>query len=393
MAKKTRTVANKSVKRKSEAMTPKQLEEMYDSGDKRVTQERNDFLLPQIVDFVKQRKWMNIRPEYQRRLVWDVKKKSRFMESLLMNIPVPPVFLYESDLNRYEVMDGQQRLNAVLEFYENQLTLKGLDAWSGLNGYTYAKCPPRIQRGFDRRRLSATVLLAENVDGIDHVESLRREVFERLNTGGQPLNHQELRNSLYSGKFNELLIELAGNRLFDDIWGIPPYEDHYRPTEKYISPELKENEYFRRMKDCEIVLRFFAFREESKIRGSVRRMLDRCMEENLEMSKEQLRGYRTVFTECLGLAHDVFKDKTFRVRTSEGDWMLSAPMFDGVMTAMEGLREYRAALVSARKEILRAFEAEFEKEKSYEIIVGKPNTADAVKARLALVRKILKRFV
>ena len=77
---------------KKSKLTPKQLEDIYDSGDRRLTQERNDFLLPQILDFVRQKKWMNIRPEYQRRLVWDNRKKSLFIESLLMNIPIPPIF-------------------------------------------------------------------------------------------------------------------------------------------------------------------------------------------------------------------------------------------------------------------------------------------------------------
>src|ERR1039458_3119627 len=138
----------------SQKLTPSQIERMYDSGQNRVTQERNDFLLPQIRDFVRDKKWLNLRPEYQRRLVWPQEKKSLFIESLLMNIPIPPVFLYESDLNRYEVMDGQQRLNAILEFYENNLELKGLETWAVLNGLTYIKCPPRIQRGLDRDRKS-----------------------------------------------------------------------------------------------------------------------------------------------------------------------------------------------------------------------------------------------
>jgi len=258
-------------------ITPAQIERMYDEGENRVTQERNDFLSPQVRDFVREKKWLNLRPEYQRRLVWDLEKKSRFIESLLMNIPVPPVFLYETDLNRYEVMDGQQRLNTILEFYDNNLALKGLDTWSVLNGRTYSKCPPRIQRGLDRRRISANVLLAENIRDTKHADFIRRTVFERLNTGGQQLNHQELRNSLYSGPLNELLLELAGNRLFDEIWGIPPYEDHYRKEEGYISAELADNKLFRRMKDCEIVLRFFAFRNVEAIKGSVRSILDNFM--------------------------------------------------------------------------------------------------------------------
>ena len=163
---------------KRPALTPKQIEKMYDSGENRVTQERSDFLLPQILEWVRQKRWINIRPEYQRRLVWDRRKKSLFIESLLMNIPIPPVFLYEYDLSRYEVMDGQQRLNAVLEFYEGDLVLSGLTTWKALNGLTYSGCPPRIRRGLDRRRISANVLLAENIKKKTDADFIRRTVFE-----------------------------------------------------------------------------------------------------------------------------------------------------------------------------------------------------------------------
>ena len=93
-------------------LSDREIEDLYDSGDYRLIQERSDFLLPQIIDFVRTKKWMNLRPEYQRRLVWDDKKRSLFIESLLMNIPIPAVFLFETAYNRYEVMDGQQRISA-----------------------------------------------------------------------------------------------------------------------------------------------------------------------------------------------------------------------------------------------------------------------------------------
>lgn len=377
---------------KKKKLTPKQLEDIYDSGDNRLSQERNDFLLPQILDFVRQKKWMNIRPEYQRRLVWDTKKKSLFIESLLMNIPVPPIFLYETDLSRYEVMDGQQRLNSILEFYENNLKLKGLKSWSDLNGYTYSKCPPRIQRGLDRRRLSATVLLAENIGMNGKGDSIRREVFERLNTGGQTLNPQELRNSLYSGRFNDLIIELAGFRLFDDIWGIPPYEEHYRRDDNYISQELATNEYFKRMRDCEIVLRFFALRQPSKIRGAMRSILDTCMKDYGDISEADAEEMGNLFKDCLDISHEIFGDKTFKIRTPEGHWRLSLPLFDGVMIAVERLLGSRETLVKVKKKIVTHLTREFGVEKSYEVIVGKPNTADAVKARITLIYNLMKKF-
>jgi hypothetical protein len=251
-----------------EKLTEKQIEDLYQSSDYRVAQERSDFLIPQVLDFIKGNKWINLRPEYQRRLVWDKAKKSRFIESLLMNVPIPPVFLFEWELSRYEVMDGQQRLNAIVEFYENRFALSGLEKWSVLHGRKYADCPPTIQRGLDRRRISAVVLLAESAPLGKGKDDIRRLVFQRLNTGGLSLRPQELRNSLYSGPLNTLLIELAGNRLFDEIWEIPPYEDHMRGT--HIAAKLAANSLFKRMTDCEIVLRFFAFRNKERIKGSVR---------------------------------------------------------------------------------------------------------------------------
>ena len=104
-----------------------ELDRKFNESDFRLTQERNDFLLPQILDYVASKKWVNLHPEYQRRLVWDKERKSLFLESLLLNIPIPPIFLFEYDLNRCEVMDGQQRLNTIVDFYGNRLELSGLE--------------------------------------------------------------------------------------------------------------------------------------------------------------------------------------------------------------------------------------------------------------------------
>lgn len=377
---------------KSNQVTPAQIEKMYDEGENRVTQERNDFMLPQIRDFVIEKKWLNLRPEYQRRLVWDAKKKSRFIESLLMNIPVPPIFLYETDLNRYEVMDGQQRLNTILEFYENNLILEQLETWSPLNGRTYSKCPPRIQRGLDRRRISANVLLAENISDPKQADFIRRTVFERLNSGGQQLNHQELRNSLYSGPLNDLLVELAGNRLFDEIWDIPPYEDHYRKLDGYISPELADNDLFKRMRDCEIVLRFFAFRDQKKIRGSVRSILDNYMHENRDALRPQIDELRNRFLDCLRIAHAVFGEHTFRIRDKKKKWRHSQPLFDAVMVATEELVKDENKLIANKHKILDSLLKAMEEQEVYEIIVGRPNTAKAIKERISIVSKLMKQF-
>ncbi|WP_113912902.1 DUF262 domain-containing protein [Roseovarius dicentrarchi] len=89
----------------------------------RIVYQTNNFLLPQIRDMIKNKEAINLHPEYQRRLRWTPTQKSKLIESLLLNIPVPPVFFYESEAARYEVMDGQQRLNTIRDFFEGGFAL------------------------------------------------------------------------------------------------------------------------------------------------------------------------------------------------------------------------------------------------------------------------------
>jgi hypothetical protein len=360
------------------------IEELYDETSARILQERSDFLLPQIVDVVSKEKWINLRPEYQRRLRWSDEKKSLLIESLLMNIPIPPVFLYEIDLNRYEVMDGQQRLVSILDFYENRLTLRGLKSWPDLNGRTYQQCPPRIRRGLDRRRLSAVVLLAESKNpDEDPTKDIRLQVFDRLNTGGTALNPQELRNCVFRGKFNELIVELGRLRLFNEMIGMPVYEEHVR-SDGSISEELQNNYLFKTMGDCQIVLRFFAFRNDAYIRGSIRSMLDGCMRRHLSVQDREINQFRTDFQDRLKVAYQVLGRDAFKLPRSRNR-PLSRPLFDAVMISVDRLWDRREELVSARETARREFPSLFEDADAYQIIVGKPNTAEAVKDRINIV--------
>ena len=245
-----------------------------------LTQERNDFLVPQIIDMAKKGSWINLRPEYQRRLVWDVKKRSAFIESLLLNIPIPTLFLYERELSRYEVMDGQQRIAAVQDFYSNTYALSGLEKWPELNGLRHKDLPDVLKRGLDRRRLSATFVVLDSSKSkgpaSEDAEDVRKIVFERLNTGGLHLNHQELRNCLYAGPFNQLLIDLAKSPLFRRTWEIsakPQWKTRGDKDLDLVDEKGNQNKIFSRMLDCEIVLRFFALLEKEHLRGSMRSIL------------------------------------------------------------------------------------------------------------------------
>ena len=369
--------------------TVRELEDKFEETAFRLTQERSDFLLPQVVDFVKKERWINLRPEYQRRSVWDTPKRSLFIESLLLNIPIPPIFLFEQALSRYEVMDGQQRLNSVADFYDNGFPLRGLEKWSELNGLRYRDLPETLQRGLDRRRISATVLLAESTKKKDFTQKdIRKLVFERLNTGGQTLNPQELRNCLYAGRFNDKLTVLSGNEIFTEIWEIPSYAENV-DAHGFAAPVLRENPLYKRMLDCQIVLRFFALREISKIRGSIRSMLDDCMERNQGISEEEADALGTQYLEVLQVARQIFGRHTFRFKNKKGKWTLSVPLYDGIMVGISRLLNEKDRLVANKAEIIRRVEESLDDPKAYEVIVGRPNTSQAIRDRLRLLTEAL----
>ena len=118
-------------------MTDEQINTKYEQGQQRILTEINREKLPSFADSLKKPNYMDVSPFYQRRLRWDKQKQSQLIESFLINIPVPPIILYEREYNSYEVMDGQQRITAIKDFYSNNLELTGLELWPELNGRTY----------------------------------------------------------------------------------------------------------------------------------------------------------------------------------------------------------------------------------------------------------------
>ncbi len=201
-------------------------------------------------------------------------------------------------------MDGQQRLVSIIDFYNNKLKLRGLKAWSDLNGLTYKELPPRLKRGLDRRRISAVTLLAESAAPKDlSFTDIRREVFEQLNTGGTTLNAQELRNCIYGGPFNDLVVKLARSPRFCRMWGIPA---HATSVSLARLEKLQKNDLFSKMADCQIVLRFFAFRENKYVIGSVKSMLDNTMKRYRQADSHKIKEFQKIFTSRLSIIRTIF---------------------------------------------------------------------------------------
>src|SRR5258708_15544267 len=110
----------------------------------------------------KKKEVLDMSTPYQRRTRWKDSKRSHLIESLLMNIPIPPIFLYERNYAQYEVLDGQQRLASVRSFFRNEFKLRDLRIWPELNGRHLKDLPQKIQRGLERRGLAAVIILTDS---------------------------------------------------------------------------------------------------------------------------------------------------------------------------------------------------------------------------------------
>lgn len=195
-------------------------------------------------------------PEYQRRHRWSEETSSRLIESLILNIPIPVIFLSQdvdvdtevSDAtSRYTVIDGQQRLTAIYNFMNNNLVLEGLETLSELNGSRYVDLPSFLLRRLEERTVKC-LRIDSTVDA-----QIKFDIFERLNTGSVKLESQELRNATARGPFNDAIKILAKNPTFMALIQV----DSKDPLS---SPKVQK------MEDVELVLRFFALKNSRYLR-------------------------------------------------------------------------------------------------------------------------------
>ena len=184
-------------------------------------------------------------PEYQRRHRWSDITSSRLIESLVLNIPIPTIYIsqdvdvdYETEEYRYSVIDGQQRLTAVHRFFKNKFQLQGLETLEELNECAYKDLPPFLIRRLEERTIKC-LRIDSTIDA-----QVKLDIFERLNSGSVKLEPQELRNAVFSGRFNALCKLLGANADFRTLLQIK-------------ENEAEQNNRVRKMEDVELVLRFF----------------------------------------------------------------------------------------------------------------------------------------
>lgn len=148
-------------------------------------------------------------PDYQREFTWEDKRKSRFIESVLMGLPIPFLFFWESpETGKLEIVDGSQRLRTIEEFILGEFTLKELEELTSLNGFQFKDLPESRQRKTKNRSIRG-IVLNEHTD-----EPSRFDLFERINTGSKVANKAEVRRGALGGPFLDLVISLSQEPLF-----------------------------------------------------------------------------------------------------------------------------------------------------------------------------------
>lgn len=249
-------------------------------------------------------------PPFQRGFVWTLSQASKLIESCLLGLPVPGIFLYkEKDSQKFLVIDGQQRLKTIFGYFSNsfpdtkrQFYLKDVNPkWEG-NAFLDLDEP-------DKRRLKNYVLRAIIVEQLDPKDNTSIfHIFQRLNTGGTILNLQEVRNCTYQGKFNDLLKELNKDANWRKIIGLPKLD--------------------KRMRDIELILRFFALRYRYKeYKKPMKDFLSNFMSD-YKNDTNKVRDFKEIFERTVSIISINLESKPFRIKAG-----LNAAVFDSIMVA------------------------------------------------------------
>jgi uncharacterized protein with ParB-like and HNH nuclease domain len=182
-------------------------------------------------------------PDYQREMAWDNARQSKFIESMLLGLPIPYIFVAdisdEENDARLEIIDGTQRIRTLAGFINNDLKLESLEKLKKFNNFRFEDLAQPRQRRFKRTTIRM-IQLTEKAD-----EDIRRDMFERINNGSVELNDMEKRRGIYDGPFLEFIEQLSES-------------DKFRKLCPFSEPLI------RRREPQEFVLRFFAYLHEYK---------------------------------------------------------------------------------------------------------------------------------
>lgn len=278
-----------------------------------------DFTLEGLVS--KYNKGTMLVPGFQRNFVWNIKQASRLIESFLLGLPVPAIFLFTDDeKNEQLVIDGQQRLKTLVYYFEGYFgepskgrrkvfKLTGLNENSPFFNKTYQDLQETNEAAFNK--LNDSVLRAFVVKQLTpNGNTSIYHIFERLNTGGTQLVGQEIRNCVYHGPFNELLCELNLLKEWRQVFG--------------------SNVTHRRQKDVELILRFLAFHYNGDTyQRPIKDFMSDFMAQHQNANSQTLEEFREIFIKVCNLILSTIGEKPFHIWSG-----LNVAAYDSVFTVL-----------------------------------------------------------
>lgn len=314
----------------------------------RLSSDRMDISFGEIINLYKAKE-LNIRPEYQRLFRWNDEQKTALIESILMGIPIPPIFVSEDSDGVWELIDGLQRVSTILSFFGvldedssniklfindnpddseelsesklgNKWTLTAGNLIKNLKGFNIDSLPRKYSINIRRAVCRVEILRGEsNI-------SMKYELFKRLNSGGSVLTPQEIRNAIFRGvddKLNKLLEELAENEVFKSL------------------TMLSQKKLYE-MYDHELILRFIAYYIDFEtVNENTENFLDRFMEETVVNQDFDYEGVRKAFNETMIILNKIDDSKLFR---NEGNRFVPAH-FEGITVSLaRNIEKYHDSL-------------------------------------------------
>lgn len=266
---------------------------------RKITTQAYDKSVADIVRMIDE-KDIKLDPEYQRNYVWDNKKASMLIESIILNVPIPVIYVSQEEDDSWSVIDGLQRLHSLKRFFDGKFRLSGLEILSELNKQDINTLNQKALRML-KNGLLRVIMITH-----DSNEEIKYDVFMRLNTGSVHLTEQELRNCLYRGTLNVLLRDMSYNKEWQTLLGLK--EPH------------------KRMADRELALRFLSICqgwdvERKQIKGYKGRMkvfLNDFMSQHQNINEKDKTKLHNLFDETVNKVTKVYGYDAFRLSSISG---------------------------------------------------------------------------
>jgi hypothetical protein len=304
---------------------------------------------------------LNLNPDWQRAYVWKGKRPSYLIESIMMRLPIPVIFLSRTKEGGLEVIDGVQRLTTVFNFMENKFALTGLEVFKELNGSKFKDLTQRMQSEIEDAVISCFELSE------DTSQDLKFITFERINTGGMSLNEMEIRNCIYRGRLNTKLADWAKNEDFKHALNMRNLGD--------------------RMFDRSLILRFLAFDtiKHDKATSGIKSFLNSFFEAYKDSKDETISDFDKRFRRAMRNSFTVFGSNAFRLRKNDykggGEWAprANAAIFQVIATS---LAPYDTVQISQRADAIMEEYLDILSDQQWLDAVSK-STGDAKKIKYA----------